>query len=247
MTAKEFVRKVEKIVKALNVEKNLVGVKYARRKNMEAMGVKTEEERYTVCGGILEAAEGKIIALSQESCSCPGGRYYLGLVQEREVPLGALVEGEKLWCDRKTAFRAVMEAEKIARPPYALARSILLYPIKEETFHPDLVLMLVNAEQASRLIILNQFWDGKTPPMEMGHSLCWSTITYPFVSGNFNISVGDISARRMEKWDPNLMVASIPVERINGIADAVDRSTAGTAETSEEFKKAVEIMRTRKT
>ena len=45
---------------------------------------------------------------------------------------------------------------------------------------------------------------------EMRGSLCWSMITYPLVSGNFNLSVGDISARRMERWDPNIMAASIP-------------------------------------
>ncbi|KAF5431177.1 putative conserved protein, DUF169 family [Candidatus Methanophagaceae archaeon] len=38
---------------------------------------------------------------------------------------------------------------------------------------------------------------------EMRGPLCWSMITYPLVSGNFNVSVGDISARRMERWDPN--------------------------------------------
>jgi len=70
----------------------------------------------------------------------------------------------------------------------------------------------------------------------MRGSLCWSMITYPFVSGNFNLSVGDISARRMERWDPNIMAASIPWERIRGIADAIDLSTAGRAEPSKEFE-----------
>ncbi|KAF5431445.1 hypothetical protein C5S35_18155 [Candidatus Methanophagaceae archaeon] len=57
---------------------------------------------------------------------------------------------------------------------------------------------------------------------EMRGSLCWSMITYSLVSGNFNLSVGDISARRMERWDPNIMAASIPWERIRGIAEAVE-------------------------
>ena len=93
---------------------------------------------------------------------------------------------------------------------------------------------------------LNQFWDGKTPSIEMRGSLCWSMITYPLVSGNFNLSVGDISARRMERWDPEIMVASIPWERIRGIADAIDLSTAGRAEPSEEFERMTEKMRSRR-
>jgi uncharacterized protein (DUF169 family) len=80
----------------------------------------------------------------------------------------------------------------------------------------------------------------------MRGSLCWSMITYPLVSGNFNISVGDISARRMERWDPAIMVASIPWERIKGIAEAIGLSTAGKAERSEEFVRMTEKMRSRR-
>jgi uncharacterized protein (DUF169 family) len=118
----EYIKDIEKIVKALGIEKEPVGVKYTD----EAPGVEIEEGSYTVCGGLLEAADGKII------------------------------------------------------------------------------------------------------------------------SGNFNVSVGDISARRIERWDPSIMTVPIPIERIAGVADAVDKSTAGTAETSSEFKEMTEKMRSRK-
>jgi hypothetical protein len=39
------------------------------------------------------------------------------------------------------------------------------------------------------------------------------------------------------------MAASIPWERIRGIADAIDLSTAGRAEPSEEFERMTEKMR----
>ena len=101
-------------------------------------------------------------------------------------------------------------------------------------------------EERNSGLMLNQFWDGKTPSIEMRGSLCWGMITYPLVSGNFNLSVGDISARRQERWDPNIMVASIPWERIRGIADAIDLSTAGKAEPSEEIERMTEKMRSRR-
>jgi len=77
----------------------------------------------------------------------------------------------------------------------------------------------------------------------MRGSLCWSTITYPIVSGNFNITAGDISARRMAGWDDNIMIVSVPVEKIQGIADAIDKSTAGTAKPSRQFEKMVARIR----
>jgi uncharacterized protein (DUF169 family) len=238
----EYMEHVKKIVAALDIEKEPVGVKYTD----EDPGVEIEKGNYSVCGAILAASEGKIILLSEDRCACSGGKTHLGLTQKREIPWTMLVEGEKLWYDVKTAVRSSIEVEKIARPPYELSKKIFLYPAMNGLFQPDLILMLVNAEQVSRLITLNQFWDGKTPSIEMRGSLCWSVITYPLVSGNFNISVGDISARRMERWDPNIMAASIPWERIRGIAEAVEFSTAGRAKPSEKFERMTEKMRSRR-
>ncbi|RZN38334.1 MAG: hypothetical protein EFT35_04910 [Methanophagales archaeon ANME-1-THS] len=238
----DFISQVTAITAALGLEKEPVGVKYTN----EDPTVAVEEGAHTVCGAILRAAEGNVILLSEDHCACSGGKSHLGLTLRGEIPWKMLVEGEKLWIDVKAAIRSNAEVEKIARPPYGLSKKIYLYPVRKALFQPDLVLMLVKPEQASRLITLNQFWDGKTPSLEMRGPLCWSTITYPLVSGNFNLSVGDISARRMERWAPEILVASLPWERIRGIAEAVELSTAGTAEPSEQFKRMTERMRSRR-
>jgi uncharacterized protein (DUF169 family) len=232
------VESAEKIRDALGIEKEAVGVKYTD----ESPVAKLAEGQYTVCDAILEAAGGKVIMLSAETCACPGGRSHIGLTERREVPLRLLVEGEKLWCDVKSATRSRIESEKIAKAPVGIASRVYVYPVSKDIFVPDLVIFLVNAEQVSRLITLAQFWDGKTPSFEMRGSLCWSSITYPLVSGNFNVTAGDISARRMVGLDKNVMFASVPVEKIQGIADAIDKSTAGTAKSSSQFIKLTERM-----
>jgi uncharacterized protein (DUF169 family) len=226
---------VERIRKALGITAEAVGVKYTD----ELSTPKPAEGKHTVCTGMLEAADGKVIMLTKETCPCPGGQIHLGLIERAEPPLKFLVEGEKLWCDVKTAKRSLIESEKIAAPPVGIASKVYLYPLSSDVFVPDLVIFMVNPEQVSRLITLAQFWDGKTPSFEMKSSLCWSSIAYPMVSGNFNITAGDISARRMAGWNENAMIASVPVERIQGIANAIDKSTAGIAEPSEDFKKII--------
>jgi uncharacterized protein (DUF169 family) len=238
----DYIKDVENIADALSIEKEPVGVKYTDKEP----DAEIETGSYTVCGAILNASDGKVIVLSEDRCACHGGKSHLGLTERREIPWKMLVEGEKLWFDVKTALRSSVEVEKIARPPIGLAKQVFLYPVKKGVFQPDLVLMLINAEQASRLITLNQFWDGKTPSIEMRGALCWSMVTYPLVSGNFNLSVGDISARRLERWDPEILVASIPFERIRGIAEAVEFSTAGRAKPSEQFKRMTEKMRSQR-
>jgi uncharacterized protein (DUF169 family) len=228
-----------KIRDTLGIEREAVGVKYTD----ESSTAKLAKGQYAVCNGILEAAGGKVIMLSEETCACPGGKSHIGLTETRKVPLKMLVEGEKLWCDVKTATRSRIESQKIASPPLGIASKVYLYPVGKDIFVPDLIIFLANAEQVSRLITLAQFWDGKTPSFEMRGSLCWSTITYPIVSGNFNITAGDISARRMAGWDENIMIASVPVEKIQGIADAIDKSTAGTAKTSPQFEEITKRIR----
>ena len=232
---------VKKIREALRIEREAVGVKYTD----ESPNAESALGQYTVCNGILEASYGKVIMLSQESCSCAGGRSIIGLAERRGVPVKLLVEGEKLWCDVKTATRSFIESEKIAKSPLGIASKVYLYPVSRDIFVPDLIIFLVNAEQVSRLVTLAQFWDGKTPSFEMKGSLCWSSITYPLVSGNFNVTAGDISARKMARWDKNTMIATIPVEKIQGIADAADKSTAGTAKPSSQFIKMTEKMMAR--
>ena len=223
------------IREALGIQDEAVGVKYSD----DSPAAELAEGHYAVCNGILEAARGKVILLSEATCACPGGKSHIGLTQTRSSSLKMLVEGEKLWCDVKTATRSRMQTQKIAVPPFGIACKVYLYPMGKEVFPPDLVIFLANAEQVSRLITLAQYWDGKTPSFEMRASLCWSAITFPLVTGNFNITVGDISARRMAGWPPSLMIASVPGEQIPQIAAAVGRSTAGTAPQSEEFEKMV--------
>ena len=230
---------VEKIRSALGIQREAVGVKYTD----EQAPVEPSGGRYAVCSAILEAAAGKVIMLSAETCACPGGKAHIGLTETRSIPLKMLVEGEKLWSDVKTAMRSRIETQKIAIPPVGIASKVYLYPADREIFAPDLIIFLVNAEQVSRLITLAQFWDGLTPPFQMRASMCWGAVTYPIVSGNFNVTVGDISARRMAGWDENTMIASMPAEKIQGVADAIDRSTAGTAESSDQFKALTARMR----
>jgi uncharacterized protein (DUF169 family) len=135
-----------------------VGVKYTD----ETPTGQLDGGKHTVCNGILGAANGKVIMLSEETCACPGCRSHIGLVANRPVSYKLLVEGEKLWHEVKTAVRSSIESRKIASPPVGIASKVYLFPASQDIFLPDLVLFLVNAEQISRLVTLVQFWDSKT-------------------------------------------------------------------------------------
>lgn len=226
----------EKLKDALKLEGEPVGVKYSK----EVPEDKTEG-KYPVCGAILSASEGKTIALSEETCSCPGGKYHIGLAksEQREIDREFLVEGEKLWADLKAAERSGRATRKRAEP-LDLPGNAVFFPLEEEVYEPDFCLLLADAEQTSRVLTLNQYWDGVQPSMEMRGSLCWSAITYPLSSGKLNVTPGDPSARELANYYPSDLIVSIPYENLESIVEAMDYSTAGTGERSEEFKQVME-------
>ena len=58
-------------------------------------------------------------------------------------------------------------------------------------------------------------------------SLCWGTITYPLVTGNFNVTMGDPSARRSHQYDPTELIVSVPYRMIPSMIEAMEHSSAG--------------------
>ena len=113
---------IKKIRNVLGIGDEAVGVKYTDDSPMAT----TADGQYAVCNGILEAANGKVIMLSAENCACLGGKTHLGLTETRGVALRMLVEGEKLWCDVKTATRSRIESLKIASPPLGRDSSVVV-------------------------------------------------------------------------------------------------------------------------
>ncbi|MFQ6051158.1 MAG: DUF169 domain-containing protein [Candidatus Hydrothermarchaeota archaeon] len=198
------------------------------------------KRRYRVCGAIPSSRSGEIINLSSETCSCPGGIFHLGLGLPREGLEKFLVYGEKLFSSIAIARRMREAADKEAKPPYGLSKYVVFSPLEKTEFEPDLVLFLCNAEQACRLVTLLGFSGEAMPKARLGGSLCWSTITYPLISGNINVSLGDISARRIEKYDPNELIVSVPINKIPLILESIDHCIAGKAKPSKEFEEIIQ-------
>lgn len=192
------------------------------------------QERYRACGATPSARDGAVINLSRASCACRGGVDHLGLGPpagglEELLRCGFLVYGEKLWGSVSAARQATRHTASKAPPPRGLGEYIIFSPLEKAQIEPDLVLFLCNPEQACRLIALARYRDGVLPPIELEGSLCWSTITYPLVTGNINVSLGDAAARRIEGWAPDELVVSVPAAKLHQMVESIEACTAGSA------------------
>ncbi len=192
---------------------------------------KAKSGKHWVCQALLDAREGAIINLSQESCACPGGIWHLGLGPrpsgEADKALKKfLVEGEKLFCSIATFHRAMTLT---TQPPVGLADYVVFAPLEKAEIVPDLVVFLCTPEQACRLVTLATYPDGLPPKTEIVGSTCHMVIAYPLVSGELNISLLDYTSRKYQNYKPEELFVTIPYHRPLGLVGSIDLCSAGTA------------------
>jgi uncharacterized protein (DUF169 family) len=225
-----------RIIKVLGLKGNPVAITYSMEPPSESSGRKCR-----VCDAFLRARDGEIIDFTSSTLTCPGGTWHLGL---GERPKGEaakafkefLVHGEKLYCSIAALHRSQVLTTD---PPFGLADHVILSPMGEAEFRPDLVLFVCNAEQACRLVTLDNYDTGIPPKTEMAGSTCHQAVAYPLVSGELNVSLMDYTSRHIKGYKPEDLLVSIPYHRFHGVMRSIEHCTAGTAkmEMPESFRR----------
>jgi uncharacterized protein (DUF169 family) len=211
----------------LNLKGSPIAVTYSMEPNPRG-----KEGRHWVCHALQKAREGEIFSLSRETSSCGGGTFHLGLgprpTGEADKALKEfLIRGEKLFCSLASLQRV---RSLSLTPPLGLADHVHIAPLEAAEERPDLVIFLVDAEQACRLLTLATFMDGIPPKMQLMGSACYMTITYPLISGEINLSLLDYTARRMRRFAPEELCLTIPFHKMQNLIQSIPLCSAGTAE-----------------
>jgi uncharacterized protein (DUF169 family) len=226
-TKMEWQRWGKQLIEVLGLEKSPVGVTYSDVGPRDASAGKCR-----VCGALRNAAEGMVIDLTAKNSTCPGGSQYLGL--KAQAPEHArtlrefLIHGEKLFSSPTSIYRSMTLAK--VRPPFGLAEHVVFSPLYRSEFRPDIAVFICNAWQAARLINLAYYETGIPMECDPTGSLCRSVITYPLVTGNVNVSFGDITARKMEKYSADELFVTLPYAHLRSAVASLESCTAGTAE-----------------
>lgn len=183
------------------------------------------------CRAITSAAEGTVIDLSAENTTCPGGSMYLGLIPQ--APEGAktlrnfLINGEKLFSCPAAIYR--MNTLSKVKPPFGLATHVVFSPIEKAELRPDVAVVTCNAWQAARLISLAWYETGLPMECDPTGALCKSVVTYPLVTGQVNVSFGDITARKSERLAQDELWVTLPYAHLRSVVSSLDACSAGRA------------------
>lgn len=218
---------LDEVVEVLGIKSRPVAVTFT---NDEVEG--GGREKISMCAALKRAAAGRSYVIDRERLGCPGGGWHCGITPPPSGPAFRglqwfLTRGEKL-THSITSFHRMNALG--TPPPTGLGERILIGPIGEAELRPDVVLFLVNAEQACRLITLDHYWDGIPLRIELTGSLCHAAIAYPVVSGRTNVSFGDWTARRMQRFARDVVFVSVPYERVRNLVAALPECSAGYAE-----------------
>jgi uncharacterized protein (DUF169 family) len=178
------------------------------------------------------SAAGECFIIDEDVSTCPGGSRYCGfsgeITGEKKRRLQEfLTNGEKL-------THSIVSFERMLRlstaPPTGIADRIVICPLEKAEIRPDMILFLCNGEQACRIIALDTYWDGLNPKEQLVGALCHTAISYTISTGYTNISLGDWTARSHQQFDPDIVFASVPYERMGNLIAAIPLCSAGDAE-----------------
>lgn len=214
------------LIEALGLKKLPVSVTYTDVVNFEVSA-----RKFRACGAIKKAAEGEFIDLSGNNSICSGGSNYLGIrplpAEHAKTLREFLIEGEKLFSCPLSIHRS--QALSKVKPPFGISEHIVFAPLTKVELKPDIVIFICNALQAARLINLAYFETGIPMECDPTGALCRSVITYPLVTGKLNVSFGDVTARKMEKFSEDELFVTLPYSHLQSASNSIALCTAGTA------------------
>lgn len=201
-----------------------VGVRFIFDEDTYA-AVKADEPsaRIPYCVMVKSAAQGKTIKSRLMHHKCDGGTTALGLERSTQrIENGAEYFSYNLYATQAAARRH-RSAIKSLHSYEPLTYGLLVCPLKDCTSAPDVVIGIVNAFQAMRIIQGNTYETGIKPEIDMGamQGMCSEATAVPYLTGNLNVSVLCPSTRMLCKWDESDMAVGIPFERFEPIVRGV--------------------------
>jgi uncharacterized protein (DUF169 family) len=188
-------------------------------------------KKVRICRAILEAGKGEVIQLDKTNNACFGAAWHLGFHQIKDPQVQKMiekfvVEGEKLFSSYQALGNLLAQMEE---PPDNASSYFVLAPLEKADFKPQLVIFIVNAEAACRLLTLATFPDGMMPKIKIGGPTCRMSIIYPLISGEVNLSFYDYTARKMCNVGKDKLIITIPYNKMPQIMESIDKCTAGRA------------------
>jgi len=209
---------------ALHLTGSPVAVKLVSSPDQIPEGIPEIEEAVRHCRMVSLAREGKIFFAPDAKHQCGGGAWVLGLREigpsmdsgEHYLKLGKY---SSLGASKRTVYNV---------PALPLSTYATVYaPLEKATFIPDVVIIFANPFSMLKLAQSALFrLGGRLYPEFAGiQSICSDATAYVYQNGEPNFSLGCDGSRKFSGIADEEMVAGLPAERLEELAEAVLKVT----------------------
>jgi uncharacterized protein (DUF169 family) len=210
----------ERLKKELKLDTDPIAVTFA---GAPAPGTPSPQGKVSVCQALKKASEGEAVAITAETCGCPGGLVSLGLgqtpAQGRERLVDFLVNKEKVYCSRV----AIHRGQQTVPPPAGMASHVSFSPLSKAAVLPDVVAFVGKPGSLHHLLSFAGYWEGGSMKAELSGPACRTGIAYPVVTGEIGLSLLDFGARRLGGFAEEHLLVGIPFHRMIGIIRALEQ------------------------
>ena len=210
---------VKRLKLALGIERKIVGVHFFDTKKAFSEDM-TEAflGKRSVCGMVRLAQEGVCVKASSENFGCSSGGEALGVLERGNIETeDFILEASGLYRDPdvvKSVSRGMCKRKSCF--------GVLFAPLEKMTA-ADVVILIVNARQAMRLVQGYSYYYGTSPDFKTvgNQAACSDLIARPYVYQNMNISFLCRGTRvNMQALDGELGVA-MPAVQFGRVAEGV--------------------------
>ncbi|GHT49366.1 hypothetical protein FACS1894102_3980 [Spirochaetia bacterium] len=215
---------MEQLVEVLSLPRKPVGVKLINSEaEFTSIDAPQVSRKMSYCQMIKDASLGDFYKSRRENHSCDGATIALALEGSTpEIESGETYFSYNLYATKAAARR--MRAG-IAGLPYPNTKTfgVLTGPLDAFLMPPDVVILIVNAGAAMRLVQGWEYETGIAPDVKLGamQAFCAELTVRPILSGSMNLSVFCPSTRMLAAWSENEMGVSIPFERFYAVIKGV--------------------------
>lgn len=207
------------LVQKLRVKRQPVAITYCRDEIPDGYS----PANIVACAVVRHAEQGERVYIDATHHDCYVGQYHLGLLPEADP---FITEGEYLTAAQGffTEQGARCNKKQSYNLPEGSVKGIAAAPLNDvpDGVDVDLLVCIVNAQQAMQIAGAASVREGTFPHGELGASACSSIFAAPYHTGNSVFALGDGGGRAFNRVAVGEMFVSIPRAHFRYIVELVE-------------------------
>lgn len=216
---------VQMIESYLDLDRKPVGVLFFKDKeSFDNFPVEQRDRKVTYCNSVQLASKGTAMKLTKENQGCPNGAFALNFT-DVPPPIESGVGRHKkgIYADVETSKKINEDMKFMEDRTYGVA----VMPLEMFEVEPDVVVQVGSSYNIMRIIQGHGYFNGYTNNLRtVGlQAVCQDLTTYPYNTGDINISLLCPGTRLVADWVPNEIGIGIPFAKWYEVVEGVKQTT----------------------